>query len=178
MDVRARATFAVAVDGSDVSYAAMRLALTLMHPADTILVVTVLEPGATLDASTLLKNAQVEALKMHTITMDRVHAEALPLKDGQNALDVLTRIANNKCKTFVMGASGKGYEAKGKARTVGAAHPLGASAEHLLYHCARMVGPNTAEATTVACARGPRRRSSHLAPLTRDTRRPRDPRRL
>lgn len=129
------ATFCVAIDGSDVSYAAMRLALALMRPSDTLLVVTVLEPGATLDANTLLKNAQVEALKLHTVQMAQVHAEAVALKDGQKVLDVLTRLANFKCKTFVVGASGAGYESKGRPRAAGAAHPLGATAEHLLYQC-------------------------------------------
>lgn len=135
MDARSLTTFCVAVDGSNVSYAAMRLALTLMRPTDSILVVTILEPGATLDVNTLLKNAQVEALKMHTVTMAQVRAEAVALKDGQKVLDVLTRLANHKCKTFVVGASGKGYESKGKPRIVGAALPLGTTAEHLLYHC-------------------------------------------
>lgn len=131
-------TFVCAVDGSDVSWCALRLALSLMRDRDTCLIVHGVEDEAVagkdgtarLDSDSLLRNAQVEALKFR-LRLESIHAEAIQLKEKSSLLQMLVSIANSRGKTFVVGASGRGHERKARE---GAAKPLGSVAEQLLYH--------------------------------------------
>jgi nucleotide-binding universal stress UspA family protein len=137
-------SFCVAVDGSHVSYNALRLALTLMNEHDTLLAVHIHSEAADgggvggadesgrghkhIDGDALLNNARVEALKLR-LRPEQIRAEIVQLTDGKTIDQLLVTIANTRAKLFVMGASGRGSE-----RTSVTPKPLGSVAEQVLYH--------------------------------------------
>mmetsp|Transcript_14820 Transcript_14820/g.39894 ORF Transcript_14820/g.39894 Transcript_14820/m.39894 type:complete len:304 (-) Transcript_14820:89-1000(-) len=130
------ATFCVAVDGSHVSYQAMRLAMSLMQRKDTLLVLHAVEEGSlagkdanAMDADTLHKNAVIEALK-YRLLAEQVQAESIELKPDRSVAQFLVSTANTRGKVFVVGASGRGAEQSKSS----ASHPLGSVAEQCLYH--------------------------------------------
>ncbi|KAG8457296.1 hypothetical protein KFE25_012035 [Diacronema lutheri] len=129
-------TFIVAVDGSHMSYVALRLALSLMRAGDIVLVVHCVESGSETTAGkdgvtpishdTMLRNAQVEALK-YRLRPEQVRAETLRVHPG-SVVQALVTVANRRPKMFFVGASGRGHEAKPGSK------PLGSVAEQLLIH--------------------------------------------
>jgi len=133
-----RHSYCVAIDGSDLGYKAMRLAMMCMHDKDTLLVIHAVDnndgtagKGAkAIDGETLEKNAQVEALKLR-LRPECVHAEVAPLKPEGSVAQLIVGIANMRSRTLVVGASGRGAEARRSGST---ARPLGSVAEQCLMH--------------------------------------------
>lgn len=118
------------------SYNALRVALALMRYSDTLLVVHGVSDGsldvtagkdgaARLDEQTMLKNAQVEALKFR-LRPEQIHAATLHVEGGRSCVDILVKAANTRSKMFFVGASGRGQEARTGSK------PLGSVAEELL----------------------------------------------
>lgn len=127
-------SFCVAVDGSSLSHSALRLALALMRsPADTLLVVHAVNEDTDrvagkditrLDETSLLKMAQLEALKLR-VRPEQVSAETVSL-GARTIVQALASAANTRSKVFVVGASGRGQEMRNGSK------PLGSVAEGLL----------------------------------------------
>lgn len=140
-----RHTFCVAVDGSDVSYKALRMALALMEKTDTLLVIHVTEVtsgGSAQEAHvagkeanvhgiskhTLEANATVEALKFH-IQPHHVTVVVADLGEGERIAEKIVGLAHKRAKHLAIGASGHGAE---QVVAPGGAIPLGSVAEFCL----------------------------------------------
>lgn len=132
-------SYCVALDGSDLGYKAMRMALMCMQDKDTLLVVHVVDGEAStagkdhkaIEAETLEKNAQIEALKLR-LRPEQVHGETVALKQDGNIANLIVGVANRRSKALVVGASGRGAEANRLAGST--ARPLGSVAEQCLMH--------------------------------------------
>ena len=132
-------TWLVGLDGSHVSYRALRLATMMMDPnVDTIKAFTIYDPstddvGA---AQTLMSNAEIELRKAH-VPPEQWVIEAQALEEGWNVTSQIIYHANhvnNGNAVLVIGAAGKTADNATKAHPKGNA-PMGKIADACLNRC-------------------------------------------
>lgn len=133
-------TWLVGLDGSHISYRALRLATMMMDPnVDTVKAFTIYDPSTddVGTAQTLMSNAELELRKAH-VPSEQWVVEAQALCDGWNIANQIIYHANhvnNGNAVLVIGASGKTADGdSGKVHPSGNP-PMGKIADACLNRC-------------------------------------------